>query len=142
MLWRQRSLFLQNVRCGLLPFNCLTPMLSVASGYLPKSVMLGKLQLDSKLDLADRVFSQIPDIDYHETFSPRLRIMPLCLLLTISTYVNLETTFFHGYLEENIYMEQPKMVGSYPNYVSKLRMPLYGLKHSPRQWYSMLQSSC
>ena len=80
-----------------------------------------------------------------------LRIVSLRLLLAISTYLNLrvhkidfETTFVHGYLEETINIEQPKMVEDdlYPNYVCKLHKPLYGLKQSPRQWHSKLQSSC
>ena len=92
-------------------------------------------------------FSQIPGIDYHETFSPTLRIISHRLLLAISTYLNLEvhhvdieTTFLHGDLEETIYMEQPKMMENdkYPDYVCKLHKPLYGLKQSPRQWYAKL----
>ena len=53
-------------------------------------------------------------------------------------HVDVETTFLHGDLEEDIYMEQPQMLDNNidPNYVCKLNKPLYGLKQSPRQWYA------
>ena len=100
-----------------------------------------------KAQLVAQGFSQIPDIDYHETFSPTLRITSLHLWLAISIYlslevhhVDIETTFLHGDLEETIYMEQPKMMenDNYPDYVYKLYTPMYGLKQSPRQWYAKL----
>ena len=100
-----------------------------------------------KARLVARGFSQIPGIDYHETFSPTLRITSFRLLLAMTAYLNLEvhhvdieTTFLHGDLEETIYMEQPKMMENdkYPDYVCKLNKPLYGLKQSPRQWYAKL----
>ena len=85
----------------------------------------------------------------HVTFSPTLRITSIRLLFAISAYLNLEvhyvdieTTFLHGDLEETIYMEQPKMMKNekYPDYVCKLHKPLYGLKQSPRQWYAKLHN--
>ena len=95
-----------------------------------------------KARLVARGFSQIPSIDYHETFSPTLRITSFRLLLAMTAYLNLEvhhvdieTTFLHGDLEETIYMEQPKMMENdkYPDYVCKLHKALYGLRKSPRQ---------
>ena len=79
-----------------------------------------------KARLVARGFSQIPGIDYHETFSPTLRITSFRLLLAMTAYLNLEvhhvdieTAFLHGDLEEIIYMEQPKMMENdkYPDYV-------------------------
>ena len=98
-----------------------------------------------KVLLVARGFSQIVDIDYHETFSRALRIMSLCLLLALSTnltlevhHVYIETTFLHGDLEETICMEQPKMMENdkYPDYVCKLHKFL--LNANLTQFYSEL----
>ena len=52
------------------------------------------------------------------------------------------TTFFHGDLEEEIYMQQLvdfKEPGK-EDYVCLLMRSLYGLKQSPRQWYRRFDS--
>jgi hypothetical protein len=48
-----------------------------------------------------------------------------------------KTTFLHGYLEEEIYMKQPKgfTVNGKKELVCKMKMFMYGLKQSPRMWY-------
>ena len=53
---------------------------------------------------------------------------------------DIETTFLHGDLKEEIYMEQTKLVKDklHPNYVYKLHKSLYDLKQSPKQWYAKL----
>ena len=87
--------------------------------------------------LVARGFTQIPGVDYHETFSPTLKLTSLRLIFAITTYLNLElhhvdieTTFLHGDLKEEIYMEQPQLLKDESNhsYVCKLHKPLYGLK--------------
>jgi hypothetical protein len=57
-------------------------------------------------------------------------------------YIHLEqldvkTTFLHGDLEEEIYMQQPQAyeVKGKENLVCRLKKSLYGLKKAPRQWY-------
>ena len=69
-------------------------------------------------------------------------------VLGLSASLNLEikqmdvkTTFLHGKLEEEIYMEQPEgfKVDGKENFVCKLRKSLYGLKRTPRQWYKKLE---
>jgi hypothetical protein len=49
----------------------------------------------------------------------------------------LKTTFLHGGLEEEIYMQQPQgyEVKGKENLVCRLKKRLYGLKKAPRQWY-------
>jgi len=51
--------------------------------------------------------------------------------------LDVETTFLHGELEEDIYMAQPDglQVPGKEEYVCRLKKSLYGLKQSPRQWY-------
>lgn len=53
-----------------------------------------------------------------------------------------KTTFLHGDLDEEIYMEQPKgfVQGGSRRLVSKLRKSLYGLRQSPRQCHKKFDS--
>ncbi|MCO5612439.1 hypothetical protein L7F22_066706 [Adiantum nelumboides] len=97
-----------------------------------------------KARLVARGFSQVPDIDYGETFSPVLRITSFWVLIALAAQfrflihqMDVRTAFLHGDLEEEIYMKQPPGYVSteHPNYVCKLLKSLYGLKQSPRQWY-------
>ena len=56
--------------------------------------------------------------------------------------LDVKTAFLHGYLDEDIYMEQPEGFGQNKKgiLVSKLRNSFYGLKKSPRQWYKKFDS--
>ena len=51
--------------------------------------------------------------------------------------IDVKTTFIHGELEEEIYMEQPHgfEVKGKENLVCMLKKSLYGLKQAARQWY-------
>jgi hypothetical protein len=51
--------------------------------------------------------------------------------------LDVKTYFFHGDLEEEIYMQQPQgnEVKGKENLVCRLKKRLYGLKQAPRQWY-------
>jgi len=56
--------------------------------------------------------------------------------------LDVKIAFLHGDLEEEIYMSQPtgfKTAGK-ENMVCKLKISLYGLKQSPRQWYKHFYS--
>ncbi|MCO5599391.1 hypothetical protein L7F22_053493 [Adiantum nelumboides] len=90
-------------------------------------------------------FTQIPGMDYSETFFPVLRITSFRVLIAIAALfgfllhqMDVRTAFLNGDLQEEIYMSQPD--GGYtslqhPDYVCRLLKALYGLKQSPRQWY-------
>ena len=67
----------------------------------------------------------------------------------LATSMNLEieqldvkTVFFHGDLEEEIYMERPKgfTIKGKEALVCRLKKSLYGLKQAPRQWYKKFDS--
>jgi hypothetical protein len=51
--------------------------------------------------------------------------------------LDVKTIFLHGYLEEEIYMQQPQgyEVKGKANLVCRLKKSLYGIKQSPKQWY-------
>ena len=82
-------------------------------------------------------------IDYDEVFAPVARVDTIRLLTTIAAQnewkifqMDVKSTFLNGYLEEEIYIEQPL------GYVQKgeedkvywLKKALYGLKQAPRAW--------
>ena len=48
--------------------------------------------------------------------------------------------FLNGFINEEVYVEQPPGFGSFnfPNHVFKLKKTLYGLKQAPRAWYERL----
>nr|GEW85920.1 hypothetical protein [Tanacetum cinerariifolium] len=67
-------------------------------------------------------------IDYEETYSPIADIRAIWILIAIATYYDYEiwqmdvkTAFLNGYLNEEVYMEQPKgfVNQKYPNWNSK-----------------------
>ena len=56
--------------------------------------------------------------------------------------MDVKTTFLHGDLDKEIYMEQPEgfQVKGKEDYVCRLQKSLYGLKQAPRQWYKKIES--
>jgi len=88
--------------------------------------------------------NQKEGIDFNEVFSPFIRHTYIRVLLALVALFDLEleqlyvkTTFFHGELEEEIYMKQPKgfMISGRENLVSHLKKSLYGLKQALWQCY-------
>lgn len=57
--------------------------------------------------------------------------------------MDVKTTFLHGNLEEEIYMEQPEgfQTPRKEDQVCLLKKSLYGLKQAPRQWYKKFEAS-
>ncbi|GJR44789.1 retrotransposon protein, putative, ty1-copia subclass [Tanacetum coccineum] len=96
-----------------------------------------------KARLVAKGFTQTPRIDYEETFSPVADIRAIRILIAIAAFYDYEiwqmdvkTAFLNGYLNEEVYMEQPEGFVSqkFPNRVCKLKHSIYGLKHASRQW--------
>ncbi|KAG8489015.1 hypothetical protein CXB51_016942 [Gossypium anomalum] len=100
-----------------------------------------------KVRVVTKGYSQISGVT--GVFSPVVKHSSIRALLGIVAMHDLEleqldvkTTFLHGELEEDIYMQQPEgfIVSEKEDYVCLLRKSLYGLKQSPRQWYKRFDS--
>jgi len=93
-----------------------------------------------KARLVAKGYSQMEGIDYHEIFSPVVKLVSIRVVLALVALLDLEleqldvkTTFLHGDLDEEIYMEQPEGFVQHQKgrLVCKLKKSLYGLKQSP-----------
>jgi hypothetical protein len=94
-----------------------------------------------KARLVVKGFAQKKGIDFDEIFSPIVKMTSIRTILSLVAveYFHLEqldvkTTFLHGDLEEDIYMQQPQgyEVKGKDNLVFRLKNSLYGLKHSSK----------
>eukprot|EP00253_Pinus_taeda_P035489 PITA_35489 len=103
-----------------------------------------------KARLVAKGYSQVSGIGLGDVFSPVAKVTSIRLLLSISTtfvfeveQMDMNTTFLHGDLEEEIYMKQPEgfVVKGKKELVCKLKKSLYGLKQSPRMWYQQFDTS-
>src|SRR3954466_11001587 len=63
-----------------------------------------------------------------------------CILKFKLYQMDVKSAFLNGYLNEEVYVEQPKGFAdpNHPDHVYKLRKALYGLKQAPRAWYERL----
>ena len=93
--------------------------------------------------LVAKGFSQIPGIDFDETFSPVARFETVRLLLAVSVLegweieaLDVKTAFLYRNLDEELYMEQPEgfIVKGQENKVYRLKKALYGLKQASIAW--------
>ena len=94
-----------------------------------------------KARLVAQGYSQIPGMDYFETFAPVVRHDSLRAMLAIAAIRNLEIrqldikgAYLNGDLQEEIYMRQPEGFDDGSGRVCRLYKTLYGLKQSGREW--------
>ena len=108
----------------------------------------GKKQYKARLVV--KGFAQKKGIDFDEIFSPIVKMNSIRTIVSLVAVEDLhleqldvKTTFLHGDLEEEIYMQQPQgyEVKGKENLVCRLKKTLYGLKQAPRQWYLKFDKS-
>jgi Reverse transcriptase (RNA-dependent DNA polymerase)/gag-polypeptide of LTR copia-type len=100
-----------------------------------------------KARLVAKGFSQMPGIDFDETFAPVARLSGLRLLTSIIASEDLEVNqldvvnaFLNGVLEEEIFMEPPQGSDISSGLVVKLLKGLYGLRQASRVWWEQLDA--
>ncbi|KAF3636406.1 putative tyrosyl-DNA phosphodiesterase 2-like [Capsicum annuum] len=118
----------------------------LGSNWIFKRKMKADGTIDKyKVRLVVKDFKQKEGLDYFETCSPVTRITSIRILITLAAIFNLQIhqmdvkiAFLNGYLEKDIYMEQPEVfvVSGKKNKVCKLVKSLYGLKQAPKQWHA------
>jgi len=101
----------------------------------------------NKARLVAQGYTQVEGLDFDETFFPVARLESIRLLLGVSCILkfklfqmDVKSVFLNGYLNEEVYVEQPNVFvdPSFPNHVYRLKKALYGLKQAPRAWYERL----
>ena len=94
-------------------------------------------------------FRQEYGVDFDEICPRVVKVTTLRFMLGVVATENLEliqldvkTTFLHGDLKDEIYMEQSKgfVASGQEHLVCRLKKSLYRLKHAPRQWYKKLDN--
>ena len=110
-----------------------------------KSKWVFKLKADGRYRarLVAKGFTQIPGIDFDETFSPVARFESLRMLLALAALedwhihsMDVKSAFLNGELDEEIYMEQPQgyITAGSESLVCRLKKAIYGLKQASRAW--------
>jgi hypothetical protein len=99
--------------------------------------------------LITKGYSQKEGIDFHEIFSTVVKLVSVRDVLALVALLDLElekldvkTTFLHGDLDEDVYMEQSQRFVHVHNkrFVCKINNSLYSLRQSPMQIYKKFDS--
>ncbi|GKA00712.1 retrovirus-related pol polyprotein from transposon TNT 1-94 [Tanacetum coccineum] len=103
-----------------------------------------------KARLVAKCYRQKEGIDYFDTYAPLARISSIRTLIAISAVkglyihqMDVKTDFLNGYLNEEVYMEQPEgfVIQGQENKVCRLVKSLYGLKQAPKQWHERFDTT-
>jgi hypothetical protein len=93
-------------------------------------------------------YSQIPGVNFSESFAPVVDDVSFRIILTAkllwdlqASIVDVETAFLHGDLQEDIYMNVPKGMNADDNTCLLLKKTIYGLVQSAREFCNELLST-
>ena len=97
--------------------------------------------LSTKLDLSQKGFRQVQGVDYNEIFSIVAMLKSVRIMLAIVTcyeiwQMDVKTTFFNGFIKEELYMMQPEgfVNPKGTNKICKLQRSINGLVRASRGW--------
>ncbi|GJR86483.1 retrotransposon protein, putative, ty1-copia subclass [Tanacetum coccineum] len=116
--------------------------------YLRETIEMGNVRIEKVNTNENPVdpFRKALTFPKHSELTKKIGIIPassLLILIAIAAFYDYEiwqmdvkTVFLNGYLNEEVYMEQPEgfINQNYPNRVCKLNCSIYGLKQASRQW--------
>nr|GFA00175.1 hypothetical protein [Tanacetum cinerariifolium] len=87
---------------------------------------LNAMNVETESIKDNKGYTQTPRIDYEETFSPVADIRAIRILIDITAFYDYEiwqmyvkTAFLNGYLNEGVYMEQPKVLQDVKSYLGR-----------------------
>lgn len=95
-------------------------------------------------------FSLVHGLDVADTFILVIRPATIRIILSLAAasgwslhQLDVKNVFLHGYLSEEVYMEQLPVYTdpSLPNHVCRLQQALYGQKQAPRAWFRFNDSA-
>ena len=101
-----------------------------------------------KARLVAQGFSQVPGLDFNETYSPTIQLTSIRLILALACRYDLELrqidvkgAYLNRKLKEDVYMKQPEgyIEKGKEHMVCKLNKGVYGLKQSGRVWHETLK---
>jgi hypothetical protein len=107
-----------------------------------------RIVVRNKVRLVAQGYTQVEGLDFGETYALVARLEAIRILLAYACAYNMKlyqidikSTFFNGYINEEVYVEQPPSFedDKKPDHVYKLKKALYGLKQAPRAWYERLR---
>jgi hypothetical protein len=110
--------------------------------YKTKKNAKGEVQR-YKARLVAKGYKQREGIDYGEVFAPVAWLETIRLMISLAAQhrwkiyqLDVKSAFLNGFLEEEIYVEQPLgyIKAENKSKVYKLKKALYGLKQAPRAW--------
>jgi hypothetical protein len=96
-----------------------------------------------------RGFLQVEGVDYDETFALVPRYTSIRVVISIVAEMvwrihqkDVKTSFSNGLIQEEVYIEQPLgfEVHVRESHVCRLKKAFYGLKKSPKAWYSRIDA--
>ena len=101
----------------------------------------------NKSRLVAQGYTQVEGVDFDESFAPVTRLESIRILMSTECTMNfklyqmdVKCAFLNGYLNEEVFVEQPKGFEDphFPDHMLRLKKARYGLKQAPGAWYDRL----
>jgi hypothetical protein len=101
-----------------------------------------------KARLVAKGFTQVPGIDFFNTYAPALSLDTLRTIIAMATaqklelhHLDVKSAYLNGVLEEEIFMMQPPDYQDGTSLVCKLHKAIYGLKQAGKVWNDLLNQT-